>query len=122
MTIEFFKDTKNAMIFAMAMMLTVSIGANVYFFWDNSSSHASLDKMRAEENKLIQQNAVLEEQNRLIQLEKDQRTVAIDSLKKVIDGYEATKKERDAKTVKAVKKTVSLGAHQSLNNFMQWTE
>ena len=109
-------------IIVLSVLLVASVAINIYLIRSSESDSADIVKMREREAVLFRENTRLESVNEAIQAEKDIRTAELDSLKNIINEYDTKKSERKGATNGAVKKSNNLGASESLDNFLQWTD
>jgi hypothetical protein len=116
------RDRRVQAIIALALLLLLSVGLNVWLIRGAHVSAQELEGKRQHERELLGQNARLDSLNRAIQAEKDVRTARIDSLQKIIDRYETQKNNRGRGTQQTVDSVKRLSARQSLDDFLQWTK
>lgn len=109
-------------IIVLSVLLILSVGLNIHLIRSSESNDADIKKMREQEAVLFRENDRLKSVNESIQAEKDIRTAELDSLKNIINEYDTKKAERKGATAGAVKKVNNLGASESLDNFLQWTD
>jgi len=117
-----FKKPLVITIVVLSVLLLTSIAINIYLVRTSESKSSDIEQMRIKETELFNQNKQLEDINKTIQEEKNARSIQIDSLKKIINKYDTEKNNRKHATSVVIKKSNNLSAHESLDNFLQWTE